>query len=255
MIKDENGVLVGFVFADIDSTQRDLGGWVKDAKALVANRIAMPAGYRVQWTGQYEFMAEMEQRLQIMLPITLALIVGLLYMSMRGWPQTLLVLLSIPFALAGSVWLLALMQYNLSTSVWVGLIAVGGVAAQTGIVMVVYLDEAYNRYREEGRLLGPADVDAAVLEGAASRVRPLIMTVATTVLGLMPLLWESGVGADVTARTAAPVVGGLLSCTVLTLLVLPAAYAFWRQRQWRGENVGLAQSIVPVLQKEEPRNI
>lgn len=254
MIKDENGVLVGFVFADIDSTQRDLGGWVTDAKALVANQIAMPTGYRLQWTGQYEFMAEMEQRLQIMLPITLALIVGLLYMSMRGWPQTLLVLLSIPFALAGSVWLLALMQYNLSTSVWVGLIAVGGVAAQTGIVMVVYLDEAYNRYRQEGRLLGPADVDAAVLEGAAARVRPLIMTVATTVLGLLPLLWETGVGADVTARTAAPVVGGLLSCTVLTLLVLPAAYAFWRQRQWRGENASLAQAVVPVSQKEEPRH-
>jgi Cu(I)/Ag(I) efflux system membrane protein CusA/SilA len=246
MIKDENGVLVGFVFADIDSSQRDLGGWVKDAKALVASKVALPSGYRLEWTGQYEFMAEMEQRLQIMLPVTLALIVGLLYLSMRGWPQTFLVLLSIPFALAGSVWLLALMQYNLSTSVWVGLIAVGGVAAQTGIVMVVYLDEAYNRYRKEGRLLGPADVDAAVLEGASARVRPLIMTVATTVLGLSPLLWESGVGADVTARTAAPVVGGLLSCTVLTLLVLPAAYAFWRQRQWRAE-VSLQPAPVGAL--------
>ncbi|MDQ1831637.1 efflux RND transporter permease subunit [Massilia scottii] len=235
MIKEENGVLVGFVFADIDSTERDLGGWVTDAKALVAGQLTLPPGYRIEWTGQYEFMAEMEQRLRIMLPVTLALIVGLLYLSLRGWPQTFLVLLSIPFALAGSVWLLALMQYNLSTSVWVGLIAVGGVAAQTGIVMVVYLDEAYNRYRQQGRLLSPADVDAAVLEGAASRVRPLIMTVATTVLGLLPLLWESGVGADVTARTAAPVVGGLLSCIVLTLLVLPAAYAFWRQRQWRAD--------------------
>ena len=235
MIKDENGVLVGFVFADIDSTQRDLGGWVKDAKALVAATVSLPAGYRLQWTGQYEFMAEMEQRLQLMVPITLALIVALLYLSLRGWSQTLLVLLSIPFALAGSVWLLALMNYNLSTSVWVGLIAVGGVAAQTGIVMVVYLDEAYARFRQEGRLRRAEDIDAAVLEGAAARVRPLIMTVATTVLGLLPLLWESGVGADVTARTAAPVVGGLLSCTVLTLLVLPAAYAYWRQWQWRRE--------------------
>ena len=244
MIKDENGVLVGFVFADIDSSQRDLGGWVTDAKALVASQLTMPPGYRLQWTGQYEFMAEMEQRLQIMLPVTLALIIGLLYLSMRGWPQTFLVLLSIPFALAGSVWLLALMKYNLSTSVWVGLIAVGGVAAQTGIVMVVYLDEAYKRHLQEGRLLAPADVDAAVLEGASSRVRPLIMTVATTVLGLMPLLWESGVGADVTARTAAPVVGGLLSCTVLTLLVLPAAYAFWRQRQWRAERESAPPAVI-----------
>lgn len=238
MIKDENGVLVGFVFADIDGSRRDLGGWVKDAKKLVNAELALPTGYRLQWTGQYEFMAEMEQRLRIMLPLTLVLIVGLLYMSMRGWPQTLLVLLAIPFALAGSVWLLALMDYNLSTSVWVGLIAVGGVAAQTGIVMVVYLDETYRRYREEGRLRGPDDVDAAVLEGAATRVRPLLMTVATTVLGLLPLLWESGVGADVTARTAAPVVGGLLSCIVLTLLVLPAAYASWRHRRWAAQGSG-----------------
>lgn len=236
MIKDENGVLVGFVFADIDSTQRDLGGWVGDAKRIVENQMTLPPGYRLQWTGQYEFMAEMEQRLRIMLPVTLLLIVGLLYLSMRGTAQTFLVLLSIPFALAGSVWLLVLMDYNLSTSVWVGLIAVGGVAAQTGIVMVVYLDEAYLRYRREGLLRSAADVDAAVLEGASARVRPLIMTVATTVLGLLPLLWESGVGADVTARTAAPVVGGLLSCTFLTLLVLPAAYAFWRQWQWRAES-------------------
>lgn len=241
MIKDENGVLVGFVFADIDATQRDLGGWVKDAKALVGERMTMPAGYRLQWTGQYEFMAEMEQRLRIMLPLTLLLIIGLLYMAMRGWAQTWLVLLSLPFALAGSVWLLALMDYNLSTAVWVGLIAVGGVAAQTGIVMVVYLDEAFNRYRAEGRLKTPDDVDAAVLEGAATRVRPLVMTVATTVLGLMPLLWESGVGADVTARTAAPVVGGLLSCMLLTLLVLPAAYSLWRRHQLRSQGIGTGE--------------
>lgn len=245
MIKDENGVLVGLVFADIDSTQRDLGGWVKDAKALVADRLVLPAGYRIQWTGQYEFMEEMEQRLGIMLPVTLALIVGLLYLSMRAWPQTFLVLMSIPFALVGSVWLLALMDYNLSTSVWVGLIAVGGVAAQTGIVMVVYLDEAFQRYCQEGRLHSRDDVDAAVLEGASKRVRPLIMTVATTVLGLMPLLWESGVGADVTARTAAPVVGGLLSCTALTLLVLPAAYAFWRRWQWEAQGTDAVGAACP----------
>jgi Cu(I)/Ag(I) efflux system membrane protein CusA/SilA len=134
---------------------------------------------------------------------------------------------------AGSVWLLSFMHYNLSTAVWVGLIAVAGVAAETGIVMVVYLDEAFLRYQREGRIQTPADVDAAVVEGAAARVRPLLMTVATTVLGLMPLLWESGVGADVSARTAAPVVGGLWSCMLLTLLVLPAAYAMWRRHQVR----------------------
>jgi copper/silver efflux system protein len=233
MIKDENGVLVGYVFADIDQTQRDLGGWVDDAKAVVASQLALPAGYRLQWTGQYEFLAAMEARLRYVIPLTLILVVALLYLSMRGWPQTFLVLSSLPFAVAGSVWLLAFMHYNLSTAVWVGLIAVAGVAAETGIVMVVYLDEAFERYTREGRIHKPADVDAAVVEGASARVRPLLMTVATTVLGLLPLLWESGVGADVSARTAAPVVGGLWSCMLLTLLVLPAAYAMWRRHQVR----------------------
>ncbi len=233
MIKDENGVLVGYVFADIDQTHRDLGGWVDDAKLLVAEQLSLPAGYRLQWTGQYEFLAEMEARLQYIIPLTLMIVVILLYLAMRGWPQTFLVLSSLPFALAGSVWLLALLDYNLSTAVWVGLIAVAGVAAETGIVMVVYLDEAFLRYVREGRIQKPEDVDAAVVEGAAARVRPLVMTVATTVLGLMPLLWEAGIGADVSARTAAPVVGGLWSCLVLTLLVLPAAYAMWRRHQVR----------------------
>ena len=240
MIKDENGVLVGYVFADIDQTQRDLGGWVDDAKAVVASQLTLPAGYRLQWTGQYEFLAEMEARLRYVIPLTLVLVVALLYLSMRGWPQTFLVLSSLPFALAGSVWLLAFMHYNLSTAVWVGLIAVAGVAAETGIVMVVYLDESFARYMREGRIQKPEDVDAAVVEGAAARVRPLIMTVATTVLGLLPLLWESGVGADVSARTAAPVVGGLWSCMLLTLLVLPAAYAMWRRHQVR---VAMAVSL------------
>jgi len=240
MIKDENGVLVGYVFADIDQTQRDLGGWVDDAKAVVAAQLTLPAGYRLQWTGQYEFLAAMEARLRYVIPLTLILVVALLYLSMRGWPQTFLVLCSLPFAVAGSVWLLAFMDYNLSTAVWVGLIAVAGVAAETGIVMVVYLDEAFERYMREGRILKPADVDAAVVEGAAARVRPLLMTVATTVLGLLPLLWESGVGADVSARTAAPVVGGLWSCMLLTLLVLPAAYATWRRHQVRVAAPGLS---------------
>ncbi|MEQ1573311.1 MAG: efflux RND transporter permease subunit [Vicinamibacterales bacterium] len=214
MIKDENGVLVGYVYADIDPTARDLGGWVEEAKAIVGARLTLPPGYRLQWTGQYEFLAQMEDRLQYVVPLTLLLVIALVYLSLRGWPQTFLVLSSLPFAVAGSVWLLAFMDYNLSTAVWVGLIAVAGVAAETGIVMIVYLDEAFTRYMREGRISSPDDVDAAVIEGAAARVRPLVMTVATTVLGLLPLLWEAGVGADVSARTAAPVVGGLGSCMV-----------------------------------------
>jgi Cu(I)/Ag(I) efflux system membrane protein CusA/SilA len=233
MIKDENGILVGYVFADIDLAERDLGGWVDDAKRMVARNLALPPGYRLQWTGQYEFLAEMEARMKTVLPLTFVLIVLLLYLAMRGVAQTLLVLLSLPFAVAGSIWLLAALDYNLSTAVWVGLIAVAGVAAETGIVMVVYLDEAFERYRREGWIQSPEDVDRAVVEGASARVRPLVMTVATTVLGLMPLLWETGVGADVSARTAAPVVGGLWSCMLLTLLVLPAAYSIWRRAQVR----------------------
>jgi Cu(I)/Ag(I) efflux system membrane protein CusA/SilA len=245
MIKDENGVLVGYVFADIDQTRRDLGGWVDEAKAVVASQLALPAGYRLQWTGQYEFLAEMEARLRYVIPLTLVLVVVLVYLSMRGWPQTFLVLSSVPFAVTGSVWLLAFLNYNLSTAVWVGLIAVAGVAAGTGIVMVVYLDEAFERYMREGRIRKPSDVDAAVVEGAAARVRPLIMTVATTVLGLLPLLSEGGVGADVSARTAAPVVGGLWSCMFLTLLVLPAAYAMWRRHQVRvAMNVSVPRNAV-----------
>lgn len=233
MIKDENGVLVGYVFADIDSSKRDLGGWVKDAKAVVAKKLVLPGGSRLEWTGQYEFMAEMEARMRYVLPLTLVLIVVLLYLSMKGWAQTLLVLASLPFAAAGSIWLLAAMGYNFSTAVWVGLIAVAGVAAETGIVMVVYLDEAFERALGEGRIREPKDVDAVIVEGATRNARPLVMTVATTVLGLMPLLFESGVGADVSARTAAPVVGGLWSCMFLTLLVIPAAYSIWRRRQVR----------------------
>jgi Cu(I)/Ag(I) efflux system membrane protein CusA/SilA len=249
MIKDENGVLVGYVFADIDQTARDLGGWVADAKTLTEAELGLPAGYRLQWTGQYEFLAEMEARLRYVIPLTLFLVIVLLYLSMRGWPQTFLVLMSLPFAVAGSVWLLAFMHYNLSTAVWVGIIAVAGVAAETGVVMVVYLDEAFNRYMRQGRIQVPDDVDAAVVEGAAARVRPLVMTVATTVLGLLPLLWEAGVGADVSARTAAPVVGGLWSCMVLTLLVLPAAYAMWRRGQVRSAMSGpppAADGLMPV---------
>jgi copper/silver efflux system protein len=240
MIKDENGVLVGYVYADIDQTQRDLGGWVDDAKAVVASQLALPTGYRLQWTGQYEFLAEMEARLRYVIPLTLILVIVLLYLSTRAWPQTFLVLTSVPFAVAGSIWLLSFVHYNLSTAVWVGIIAVAGVAAETGTVMVVYLDESFERHMREGRIKTPDDVDAAVIEGAATRVRPLLMTVATTVLGLLPMLWESGVGADVTARTAAPVVGGVWSCMALTLLVLPAAYTIWRRHQVR---VSLTRSL------------
>ncbi|MDP2344000.1 MAG: efflux RND transporter permease subunit [Deltaproteobacteria bacterium] len=233
MIKDENGILVGYVFADIDSSKRDLGGWVKDAKALVARDLSLPAGHRLQWTGQYEFMEEMQARMAWVVPLTLLLVVFLLRRAMRGWAQTGLVLTSLPFALTGSVWLLFAQGYNVSTAVWVGLIAVIGTASETGILMVEFLDQAVLRRQGSNPTIALDDVNEAVIDGASSRVRPLVMSVASTVLGLLPLLWEAGPGADVSARIAAPVVGGLVSCLVLTLLVLPAAYTVWRRRQVR----------------------
>lgn len=236
MIKDENGVLVGYVFADIDASKRDLGGWVNEAKRLVAQQLSLPPGYRLQWTGQYEFMAEMQTRMAWVVPLTLLLVVYLLRRGMRGWAQTGLVLTSLPFALIGSVWLLHLQQYNLSTAVWVGLIAIIGTASETGILMVEFLDQSISRLRGQNGALSRHDVNRAIIDGAASRVRPIVMSVASTVLGLLPLLWEAGPGADVSARIAAPVVGGLISCLVLTLLVLPAAYAVWRGRQVRVAN-------------------
>jgi len=184
----------------------------------------------------------MQARMRIALPVTALLIVALLYLSLRGWMQTALVLLSVPGALAGSICLLALLDYNLSTAVWVGVIAVGGVAAQTGIVSVMFLDQAFNDWRTNERLHSIDDVDRAVLEGAQKCLRPILMTVATTVLGLMPLLFESGVGADLSARTAAPVVGGLTLCLFVTLLLLPALYSIWRRHQARADAASIMRS-------------
>jgi len=237
MIKDENGVLVGYVFADIDPSARDLGGWVKDAKALVDRALVLPPGYQLEWTGQYEFMAQMEARMRYVLPLTLALIVVLLYLSLKGWPQTLLVLASLPFAVCGSVWLLSALDYNLSTAVWVGLIAVGGVAAQTGVVMLIYLDQAWTHAqescRQKGRLPGAADLYGAVMEGAVERVRPKMMTVVAIMAGLLPIMWGTGTGSETMRRIAAPMVGGMVSAMVLTLVVIPVVFEWVRGWQLR----------------------
>lgn len=171
MIKNENGVLVGYVFADVDGSQRDLGGWVSDARRLVEAEVSLPAGYRLQWTGQYEFMADMQARLLVIVPLTLAIIVMLLFLALRSWGQTALVLASIPLAVVGGIWLMASLHYNLSTAVWVGLIALGGVSAQTAIVVVVYLEQAFREAQSEGRLSLPGGLEAAVVEGATRGVR------------------------------------------------------------------------------------
>ncbi len=236
MIRDDGGLLVGYVYVDIDTGQRDVGGYVEEAKRLVRQaqedgRIRMPPGYLLKWTGQYELMEKMSERLRLVLPLTLLLIVLLLWLHFRNFTEVLIVLLSIPFALVGSVWLMWLLDYHLSTAVWVGLIALVGLAAQTGIVMIVYIDNAYERRRKAGKIRDLSDIIWAHMEGTVMRVRPKLMTVATMLAGLVPLLWATGSGADVMKRIAAPMVGGLLTSAFLTLEIIPVVYTYWRQEQ------------------------
>jgi Cu(I)/Ag(I) efflux system membrane protein CusA/SilA len=233
LIKNEDGALTGWVYVDV--ARRDLGGYVADAKKAIAEKIEqaglLPAGYRLEWTGQYEYMLRVRERLKVVVPLTLAIIFVLLYLNFKGVPETLIILLSIPFALTGSLWMLWLLDYNLSIAVWVGIIALAGLAAQTGTVMIIYLDEAFHAWQRAGRMKTQHDLFEAITYGAVQRVRPKLMTVATTVLALLPALWASGAGAEAIQRIAAPMVGGLITSTVLTLEIVPAIYSLWRGRQ------------------------
>jgi Cu(I)/Ag(I) efflux system membrane protein CusA/SilA len=236
MLRDEDGLLAGYVFADIDVGRRDIGGWVKEAKEKVAaardsGELAIPSGYFLQWTGQYELMEQMLERMKLLIPITLAVITLLLFLQFRNLVEVGIVLLSIPFALVGSIWLMWALDYRLSTAVWVGLIALVGLAAQTGIVMIVYLDNAYRAWKQAGRIHGLSDIVAAHMEGTVQRVRPKLMTVGTMFMGLVPLLWATGSGADVMKRIAAPMVGGLLTSAFLTLEIIPVIATYWRYEE------------------------
>jgi len=236
MIRDENGLLAGYVYVDIDPVARDVGGYVADAKTAVraaqdAGTVRMPEGYVLEWTGQYELMEEMQARMRLVIPLTLLLVVLLLWLHFRNFTEVLIVLLSIPFALVGSVWLLWLLDYRMSTAVWVGVIALVGLAAQTGVVMIVYIDHAYERRRAAGKIRDLSDIIWAHMEGTVQRVRPKLMTVATMLAGLLPLLWATGSGADVMKRIAAPMVGGLVTSAFLTLEIIPVVYTYWRQEQ------------------------
>ncbi|MCC6748934.1 MAG: efflux RND transporter permease subunit [Deltaproteobacteria bacterium] len=236
MIRDEDGLLVGYVYVDVDQTQRDIGGYVTEAKAAVARAqqagtLAFPPGTFLKWTGQYELLEQMVARMKLVVPLTLFLVVLLLLLHFRNLVETLIVLLSIPFALVGSVWLLWLLDYRISTAVWVGVIALVGLAAQTGIVMIVYIDQAFERRRRAGKIRDLDDIIWAHLEGTVQRVRPKLMTVSTMLVGLIPLLWAQGSGADVMKRIAAPMVGGLLTSAFLTLEIIPVVYTYWRLEQ------------------------
>ncbi|HPF63178.1 MAG TPA: efflux RND transporter permease subunit, partial [Gemmatimonadales bacterium] len=208
----------------------DVGGYVETARQAVSSQLRLPAGYTMRWSGQYEFMQRVGERLRTVVPVTLGIIFLLLFLNFRGVTESLIVMLSVPFALVGGVWYLWLAGYNTSVAVWVGFIALAGVAAETGVVMLIYLDEAFHRRRVAGTM-SAADVAAAVREGAVDRLRPKVMTVLTIMLGLAPILWSHGTGTDVMKRIAAPMVGGMLTSTILTLVVIPAIYLIWRRRQ------------------------
>ena len=226
MLRDENGLLNGYVYVDVAG--RDVGSYVEEAKGLVAKRLSLPAGYTVQWSGQYEAMARVRERLKVVLPLTLFLIVTLLYLNTRSMAKTLIVVLAVPFSAVGAVWLLYVLGYNMSIGVWVGLIALMGVDAETGVFMLLYLDLAYEQARAAGRLGSLGELREAIQHGAVKRIRPKFMTVACMFTGLVPIMWSSGAGADVMKRIAAPMIGGIFTSFALELLVYPAIYEVWR---------------------------
>ncbi|MDE2060656.1 MAG: efflux RND transporter permease subunit, partial [candidate division NC10 bacterium] len=222
---------VGYVFIDV--TGRDLVGYVQEAKKVIAERVQIPKGYYLSWAGQFQYFERAKARLMIVVPLTLAIIFLLLFLNFNSVAKTLIVLLSIPFSLVGGIWLLYLLGYHLSVAVWVGIIALAGVAAETGVVMIVYLDEVYERRAEEGTMRDESDLHDAIIEGAVQRVRPKMMTVTAIMAGLLPIMWSHGTGADVMKPIAAPMIGGMVTSTILTLMVIPAIYALWRSWQLR----------------------
>jgi Cu(I)/Ag(I) efflux system membrane protein CusA/SilA len=230
-IRTENALLSAYIFVDIRG--RDIGGYVADAQKAVREQVTFPPGYYATWSGQFEYMQRAKERLKIVVPLTLMLIFVLLYLNFRRLTETFIVMLSVPFSLVGGVWLMYWLGYNLSVAVAVGFIALAGVAAETGVIMLIYLDHAYQalkaRREAEGKPFTAGDLYAAVMEGAVERVRPKMMTVVAIMAGLLPIMWGTGTGSEVMRRIAAPMVGGMVSSTILTLMVIPAIYALVKQ--------------------------
>ena len=240
-IRTENALLSAYIFVDIHG--RDIGRYVAEAQRAVEAQVRFPAGYYIAWSGQFEYMQHAIERLKIVIPLTLLIIFLLLYLNFGGLAQTLIVMASVPFAAVGGVWLMYLLGYNMSVAVAVGFIALIGVAAETGVVMLIYLDRAWDdvvaRCRREGRPVGADDLREAVMHGAVLRVRPKMMTVVAIMAGLLPIMWSGGTGSEVMRRIAAPMVGGMVSATILTLVVIPAIYALIKER-------GLSPSAAPA---------
>jgi Cu(I)/Ag(I) efflux system membrane protein CusA/SilA len=226
MIRDEDGLLTGYVYVDV--TGRDQNGYIEEATRLLREKVRLPAGYAISWSGQYEATQRVKERLIVVVPLTLFLILLLLYMNTRSITKTLIVLLAVPFSAIGAFWFLYLLGYNMSIGVWVGLIALLGVDAETGVFMLLYLDLAYEQAKKEGRLRSLVDLQDAIRYGAVRRLRPKFMTVATTFLGLVPIMWSIGAGSDVMKRIAAPMIGGIFTSFLLELLVYPAIYQIWK---------------------------
>ena len=231
LVKSENAYLNNVVYVDVRG--RDIGSYVNEARDLLQATLELPAGYRLEWSGQFEAMERANRRLRYVVPITLAVIFLLLYWNFGSFAEAGIVMLSLPFALVGGVWLMWLLDFNTSVATAIGFIALAGVAAETGVIMLVYLDHAYRERLTGGRMHGRADVDAAVQYGAVERVRPKMMTVTAITAGLLPILWGHGAGADVLKRIAAPMVGGMVSSTILTLVVIPAIYSLWKEWEVR----------------------
>ncbi len=230
MIRDENGMLAGYVFVDLSS--KDIGGYVEQAKRRVQEQLKLPAGYSLVWSGQYENMLRVRERLKIVVPVTLVLIFALLYMNTKSVVKALIVLLAVPFSVIGAVWLMYLLDYNISIAAWVGMIALMGLDAETGVFMLLFLDLAYEEAKKKGVLRNKTDLVEAVIYGAVKRVRPKMMTVTAAFMGLMPIMWSMGTGSDMMKRVVAPMVGGLATSFLLELLVYPSIYFLWK---WHSE--------------------
>ena len=226
MIRNEDGLLTGYVYVDVAG--RDPSGYIDEASKLLNEKVKLPPGYAVSWSGQYEAMQRVSRRLMLVVPVTLFLIFMLLYLNTRSIIRTLIIVLAVPFSAIGAIWFLYLLGYNMSVGVWVGLIALLGVDAETGVFMLLYLDLSYDQAKKDGRLQNLSDLRKAIIDGAVKRIRPKFMTVATCFLGLIPIMWSIGVGSDVMKRIAAPMVGGIFTSFLLELLVYPAIYEIWK---------------------------
>lgn len=229
MIKSENARPNAWVYVDIERGA-DLGGFIQRARQVVSEKVQLPPGYSLRWSGQFEYLERANRRLQLLIPITLVIVFLLLYLHFRNVTESIILMVTLPFAVIGAVWLMAILEFNMSIAVGVGLIAVVGLAAETGVVMQVYLDEAVRRYRREGRLTDRVQLNAALEEGAVERLRPKLMTVFTTIIALLPIMFGTGTGSEVMKRIATPMVGGLVTSTVLTLVLIPAIYALVYRR-------------------------